>query len=207
MANSSTTSDDILTCARSLIVAGGYNGFSYADIAEVVGIRKASIHHHFPSKADLVRTLVARYREDAKAALADLALQVSDPLEQLRRYVGYWEACIADATAPFCVCALLASQLPVLPEEIALEVRAHFHALSDWLATVMESGARTGEIRLTRSPYVEADAFMATVHGAMLSARAYGDPKIFGVVIGAHMERMIAPPDRDTKKRPREILS
>lgn len=207
MANSSTTSDDILTCARSLIVAGGYNGFSYADIAEVVGIRKASIHHHFPSKADLVRTLVARYREDAIAALADLALQVSDPLEQLRRYVGYWEACIADATAPFCVCALLASQLPVLPEEIALEVRAHFRALSDWLATVMESGARTGEIRLTRSPHVEADAFMATVHGAMLSARAYGDPKIFGVVIGAHMERMIAPPDRDTKKRPREILS
>lgn len=143
MANLSTTSDDILTCARSLIVAGGYNGFSYADIAEVVGIRKASIHHHFPSKSDLVRTLVARYREDAKAALADLVLQVSDPLEQLRRHLGYWEAFIADATAPFCVCALLASQLPVLPEEIALEVRAHFRALSDWLATAMESGACT----------------------------------------------------------------
>jgi TetR/AcrR family transcriptional repressor of nem operon len=45
MGNLSPTSDDILACARSLIVAGGYNGFSYADIADVVGIRKASIHH------------------------------------------------------------------------------------------------------------------------------------------------------------------
>ena len=49
MSNVSSTADDILACARSLIVAGGYNGFSYADIADVVGIRKPSIHHHFAS--------------------------------------------------------------------------------------------------------------------------------------------------------------
>ena len=101
MSNLSTTSDDILACARSLIVAGGYNGFSYADIADVVGIRKASIHHHFPSKVDLVRTLVARHRQNAEAGLANLERQVSDPLEQLRSYTGYWQACIADASAPF----------------------------------------------------------------------------------------------------------
>jgi TetR/AcrR family transcriptional repressor of nem operon len=122
MSNLSTTSDDILACARSLIVAGGYNGFSYADIADVVGIRKASIHHHFPGKVDLVRTLVARYREEAEAGMANLELQVSDPLEQLRSYAGYWEACIADASAPFCVCALLASQLPVLPFPLPVSV-------------------------------------------------------------------------------------
>jgi TetR/AcrR family transcriptional repressor of nem operon len=40
----SSTADDILACARALIVAGGDNGFSYADIAETVGIRKPSIH-------------------------------------------------------------------------------------------------------------------------------------------------------------------
>ncbi len=70
MSNLSSTADDILQCARTLIIAGGYNGFSYADVAEVVGIRKASIHHHFPSKVDLVRTLVAQYREEADAGIA-----------------------------------------------------------------------------------------------------------------------------------------
>ena len=190
MGNLTSTSDDILACARSLIVAGGYNGFSYADIADVVGIRKASIHHHFPSKLDLVRTLVARYREEAKAGVAKLELQVSDPLEQLRFYVGYWEACIADASAPFCVCALLASQLPVLPEEVGLEVRAHFRFLSEWLTSVLERGMQQGQLRLTSSPRAEAEAFMATVHGAMLSARAYGDPKIFAVVTGQLLVRL-----------------
>jgi TetR/AcrR family transcriptional repressor of nem operon len=190
MSNLSTAADDILACARSLIVAGGYNGFSYADIADVVGLRKASIHHHFPSKVDLVRTLVARYRKEAEAGMANLELQVSDPLEQLRFYAGYWEACIADASAPFCVCALLASQLPVLPEEVGLEVRAHFRSLSAWLTSVLERGARHGQLQLVSTPHAEAEAFMAAVHGAMLSARAYGDPKIFGVVTGPLLERL-----------------
>lgn len=190
MSNLSTTSDDILACARSLIVAGGYNGFSYADIAVVVGIRKASIHHHFPSKVDLVRTLVARYREEAEAGMANVELHESDPLEQLRIYAGYWEACIADASAPFCICALLASELPVLPEEVRLEVRAHFRSLSAWLTSVLERGARRGQFQLMSTPRAEAEAFMATVHGAMLSARAYGDPTIFGVITGPLLERL-----------------
>ncbi len=72
MSNVSSTADEILACARNLIIAGGYNGFSYADIADVVGIRKPSIHHHFPSKVDLVRTLVSRYREEVEAGIAEL---------------------------------------------------------------------------------------------------------------------------------------
>jgi Transcriptional regulator len=190
MTNLSTTYDDILACARSLIVTGGYNGFSYADIADVVGIRKASIHHHFPSKVDLVRTLVERYRKEAEAGMANLELQVSDPLELLRFYTGYWKACITDASAPFCVCALLASQLPVLPEEVGLEVRAHFSFLSTWLTSVLERGARQGQLQLMSTSHAEAEAFMATVHGAMLSARAYGDPKIFGTVTDSLLERL-----------------
>ncbi|OZB92249.1 TetR/AcrR family transcriptional regulator [Paenibacillus sp. XY044] len=198
MKNSSNTYNDILACAQSLIITGGYNGFSYADIADVIGIRKASIHHHFPSKVDLVRTLVARYREEAEAGMTNLELQVSKPLEQLRFYVGYWEACIADASAPFCVCALLASQLPDLPEEVGLEVRAHFRSLSAWLTSVLERGAQHGQLQLVNTPRDEAEAFMATVHGAMLSARAYGDPKIFGVVTGPLLERLACGESRDS---------
>src|SRR5256714_14859346 len=123
MSNLSPTSDDILACARSLVVAGGYNGFSYADIADVVGIRKASIHHHFASKVDLVRTLVSRYREEAQAGLSALERNISDPSDQLRSYLAYWEACIKDAPAPLCVCALLAIELPILPNAVAADVQ------------------------------------------------------------------------------------
>jgi TetR/AcrR family transcriptional repressor of nem operon len=191
MSNLARTSDEIIRCARALIIAGGYNGFSYADIAEVVGIRKASIHHHFPSKVDLVRTLLARYREEAEAGIAELERRHPDPVDQLCAYTGYWAACIADPANAFCVCALLASQIPVLPPEIVEEVRAHFRMLSAWLTSVLEEGAKQGSFVLSGTARSEAEAFMAAVHGAMLSARAYGDDKVFSVVTEPLIERLL----------------
>ena len=188
MANVTNTSDDILGCARSLIVAGGYNGFSYADISEVVGIRKASIHHHFPSKVDLVRTLVARYREEAETAIAQLVRQ--EPADQLRAYTEYWAACIGDGTRPFCVCALLASEIPVLPPDVVLEVRAYFRLFSAWLTSLMEQGAEQGTLTLSGTARSEAETFIATVHGAMLSARAYGEPSIYAAITRPLIERL-----------------
>ncbi len=188
----STKADDILRCARTLIVRGGYNSFSYADISGVVGIRNASIHHHFPSKADLVRRLVAQYRQEAEAGLTELERNVADPLEQLRAYVGYWEGCIADASHPFCVCAMLAGEIPVLPEAVAVEVRAHFRGLSAWLASVLERGVAEARLTLTGSAGDNAEIFMATVHGAMLSARAYGDPGMFGAITRPLLQRLAA---------------
>ena len=190
MSNPSTTADDILRCARVLIARGGYDSFSYADISDVVGIRKASIHHHFPSKSDLVRALVAQYRQEAEAGIAELERTVTDPLERLRAYVGYWEGCIADATHPFCICALLATEIPVLPEAVAVEVRAHFRSLSNWLSSVLERGAAQGRIVLAGSAEADAEMFMATVHGAMLSARAYGEARKFADITRPLLERI-----------------
>ena len=191
MKNYSNTFYEILNCTRSLIIAGGYNGFSYADISEFVGIRKASIHHHFPTKVDLVRTLVMRYREEAEAGIGEIERHCPAPEDQLRAYMGYWQSCIGDATKSYCVCALLATQIPVLPKEVVVEVRTHFLALSAWLTSVLERGAKQGVFMLSGEPRAEAEAFMATVHGAMLSARAYGDPAMFDMITLPLIDRLV----------------
>lgn len=184
------TSEEILSCARALIVAGGYNGFSYADIAGVVGIRKASIHHHFPNKVDLVKAIVIQHHAATEQGLQNLQQAIKDPLARLRAYVAYWEKCIDDLSAPFCVCALLAGELPVLPAEVAAEVRAYFRFLAGWMTAVLEDGVQAGSIRLSRSAEVEAEVLMATVHGAMLSARAYGNSEVFGLITGTQLDRL-----------------
>ncbi|MBB6510540.1 TetR/AcrR family transcriptional repressor of nem operon [Rhizobium soli] len=190
MSNLSNTSDEILASARNLIMSGGYNGFSYADISEVVGIRKASIHHHFPSKVDLVRELVKRYREDGQASVVTLEQNVPDALDILKVYANHWAKCIEDASRPYCVCALLASELPSLPTEVATEVTNFFRFISSWLTTVMERGSKNGALNLTSEPHIEADAFLATVYGAMLSARAYGKPEVFSTILAPALSRL-----------------
>lgn len=190
MTNTASTAHQILDQARSLIASGGYSGFSYADIASRIGIRKPSIHHHFPTKAELVQVLLAQYRGQAREGLAALQTHTADPQAQLRQYIGYWEGCISDASAPICLCALLSAELPVLPEAVAAEVTAHFRDLSTWLAAVFAQGQQQGVFQLPATPEQEAQAFMATVHGAMLSARAYGDPALFGHIMQPLLERL-----------------
>lgn len=174
---------EIVAHTRSLLVAGGYNSFSYADLAARVAITKASIHHHFPSKAVLVQTVVAQYRQDVQASLAMLEGRFDDPLSELNAYADYWAGCIRSGEHPFCICAMLATEMPTIPAEVATEVRAHFHDLSTWLSGVLQRGAARGQFHLLNSPAVSALAFIATVHGAMLVARALDDPQSFTAIV------------------------
>ena len=181
---------EIAVCARSLIALRGYNGFSYADIAEAVGITKASIHHHFPSKAELVRRVVVAYRAEAAAGLAALATQVTDPGDRLQAWTRFWQNCLRERTLPFCICAMLSTEMPTIPDDVGAEVRGHFDDLSQWLAATLADGARTGQFTLHAAPAVEALAFMAAIHGAMISARAYGDAAVFTSISQGLLDRL-----------------
>ncbi|MGZ9719613.1 TetR/AcrR family transcriptional regulator [Rhizobium miluonense] len=193
MKSTTSTSEKILDTAQSLIVAGGYNGFSYADISAAIGIRKASIHHHFPTKAELVSVLVDRYRQQAEVGLNSLREQFPSPAEQLQSYVNFWQACIRDASLPFCVCAMLACEMQMLPEEVASRVRAHFNSLAQWLTSVLEAGAEQNLFRLAKQPEEEAQMLMASVHGAMLSARAFGNRGLFTAIVTPQIAKLLTP--------------
>ena len=100
---------------RQLIMRRGYSGFSYADIADAIDIRKASIHHHFPTKADLAVAVLQQSQANFDADMSLLDASGADALVQMRAYIGYWERCIADDSAPFCVAGMLGAELPALP--------------------------------------------------------------------------------------------
>ena len=186
----SNTAEQILDCAHGLMVERGYAGFSYADIAQQVAISKPSIHHHFPTKAQLALKVVQRYRHQIKAALEDAARTVSDPLAQLRGYTGYWEACIAKDSMAFCVCAMLATERGTLPEAVGAEIAGHFKTLAGWLEQVLARGAASGQFMLRQTAAVEAQCLMALIHGGMLSARALHDGAAFATVAQAGLARL-----------------
>lgn len=186
----SGTAEKLVGGARQLIMLGGYNGFSYADLAERYGIRKPSIHHHFPSKVDLVVAVVEQGRAGIRAQIAALRATTPVAMEQLRMYTGYWERCIADQSAPFCLAGVLAAELPSLPDQIAVSVRGHFADLAEWLESVLVLGVEQGSMRLDQSPRKETEDFMAAVYGAMLVARAFDDPTRFAAIIESLIARI-----------------
>ena len=184
------TAERILDVAHILIADCGYAAFSYADIADQIEVSKATIHHHFPTKEDLAIAVLRRHRLRLVENLAVLDGAVAEPLERLTRYMRHWETCIRKKTEPMCIAALLGAELPSLPADVAKETRLHFVALHHWLQKTMELGLKQKTVRLIGSASVEAESVMATVHGAMISARAYQSSKVFGRIVDATIQRL-----------------
>jgi TetR/AcrR family transcriptional repressor of nem operon len=186
----SETANLILKTAHKLIAEGGYSAFSYADIAQTVKIRKPSIHHHFPTKASLVVEVLKRYREQLAHTAERLDHEFSNPLDRLKWIVQRWETCIQDQSESFCVATLLSAELPVLPPEVGAEVRHYFDYLGEWLESVFAHGKRADRIFFRGTARIEAQSFIALVHGAMLSARAYGECAIYRDVTQSTLNRL-----------------
>ena len=62
----------ILRVASELLLTRSFTSFSYQDLSDRLGIRKASIHHHFPTKDDLLVALTERYRLGQKKRLDEI---------------------------------------------------------------------------------------------------------------------------------------
>lgn len=186
----SEMADLIVKTAHKLIADRGYSAFSYADIAQTVAIRKPSIHHHFPTKVSLVVEVLRRYRVQLAHRAEALEHEFSNPLDRLRQIVQHWETCIEDQSESFCVATLLAAELPGLPQEVGAEVRHYFEDLGKWLERTFAQGRRTGHIFFHGTPRSEAQSFIALFHGAMLSARAYGNCGVYKEITQSTLKRL-----------------
>ena len=106
---------DILEIAREKFLAKGYGGVSMDEILAEVGGSKATLYRHFPSKADLFRTLVdeilaALLPPGPPVELYDAPLEAA--LEQIGRRMAA-AALSAEATALY---RLVHSETPTFPE-------------------------------------------------------------------------------------------
>jgi TetR/AcrR family transcriptional repressor of nem operon len=180
----------VLDAANALLIDRGYSAFSYADIADAVNIRKASIHHHFPTKAGLVVAVLKRHRARISEGMKVLDEQIGNPLTRIKSYYKYWEECIEGRTISFCIGALLAAEMPSLPEEVQAEVRLHFSMLTEWFERTLKAGMKARSIHLQGTVTTEAQRLIAVLHGAMLSARATNNPDLFRTLSRSEINRI-----------------
>lgn len=167
----------ILDVAERLAQTRGYNGFSYADIADQLGVTKASLHYHFPSKAELGRALIERYRGVFAEALDVIDQKAKTPHEKLKRYVGLYNSVMSNER--MCLCGMLAAEYATLPVPMQEALTLFFDANERWLTAVLEEGVRSGSLFFTEPARERARVLLGALEGAMLVARSYGDPRRF----------------------------
>lgn len=169
------TREHILDLAETLIQTRGYSAFSYQDIADALGIRKASIHYHFASKTDLGVAVVNRYIDRFDAALRQVA--GDDTQSSMAMLDFYAQPYLEFARAPdrICLCGALAGEMLALPGELRARVDHFFRTHQAWLTDLLKRGVARGEFRLPAPPSKVARSIFAGLQGALLVKRATGD--------------------------------
>lgn len=171
------TADRILALAERLVQTRGFNGFSYADIASEMNVTKASLHYHFPTKAELGRRLIERYSAAFMAALSGIDESGADAREKLRIYVDIYSGVLRDDR--MCLCGMLAADYATLPEPMKSAVTRFFDVNERWLSTVLEQGRAAGDLRFAGDPLEVARLLVSSLEGAMLVARSFGEVSRF----------------------------
>jgi len=171
----SETAEQILDLAEMLIQTRGYSAFSYQDIADSLGIRKASIHYHFPSKTDLGIAVVDRYVARFAAALVAIAQDQSQTsMAMLDFYVAPYVG-FAKSADQVCLCGALAGEILALPPALRSRVDGFFRSHQTWLTGILKRGMDRGEFKLPAPASKVARLVFGALQGALLVKRTTGD--------------------------------
>ena len=177
----------ILEVARRTAQAHGYGGLNFRDIAAAVGIKAASIYHHFASKADLGAAVAKRYWEDTAAHLEALSAATGDPTAALEAYPGVFRRSLEQDNR-MCLCSFMAAEYDDLPDTVKTEVQAFADVNVAWLTRMLAATSVSASNCETK-----ARAIFAAVAGAQLMARSRADLSLFDTLIASFRESGLIP--------------
>ena len=170
----SDTRDLILKHAETLIRTRGYAGFSYADLSDLVKIRKPSIHYHFPTKEQLVIATLEVYCQRYKEAFVQICAQHSNALDRIDAYSRIYLEGLDQGVG--CLCAALAVERDILPQRLRAALADFFRGHLEWLQSVYADGLKNGEVSAGRDPAAAAQLVLSALEGSLLVARALDQP-------------------------------
>lgn len=161
------TRERLLDAAQRLVQARSYNAFSFKDLAGEIGIRTASIHYHFRTKADLGLALMERYTATLDAALAEIDDAHCSALARLEAFIALYRK--TEAQGAICLCGSMASDRETLPEALQTQLARYLEHSERWVEQTLARGVEAGEFEV--DPSSGAALLVASLQGGLIVSR------------------------------------
>ncbi|MEM1228760.1 MAG: helix-turn-helix domain-containing protein [Planctomycetota bacterium] len=173
-----STKERLLDVAQDLIQRRGLNAMSFQDLSDSVGIRKASVHHHFAGKAEMVDALLARYLEQFGGLLDEILASRANGRTKLKRYCDLFVQTLDSSdNDKGCLCGMLMAELLSLNDAGRAKVRQFLGSNCEVVQRILSQGAEDGSLKSIPSTKATAMMILATLEGGLLIARSDGGPK------------------------------
>jgi TetR/AcrR family transcriptional repressor of nem operon len=174
-----STKDAILDVAERMARDGGYHDVSFRRIADDVGIKSASVFHHFANKEQLGAAMARRYCDSFLEVMGDPRDVSTSPKEKLAQYCGAYRQGLR-ANGQMCLCGMLGAEISSLPKDVATEARRFFNLNIDWLEAALTP--HKGKAKKNDDFRGKALLVLSALDGAMIVSLATGDHSIFDQV-------------------------
>lgn len=183
-----STQEQLIDIGETLMRQRGYSGFSFADLAREKGIRKASVHHHFSTKADFGLAVLIRYAERFRGLLVMFANSRSGG-QALHKLIALYREMLSESDH-LCLCVALAGDRTMLSDRMHAVLAQTNATTASWIESILLQGRKDRSISVGGDPAEEAWAILAQLQGAQLIARAAGDVSQFDSSVATLLARL-----------------
>jgi len=173
----SDTRNKILDVADDLVQRVGLNAMSYKHISDAVGIRKASIHHHFPKKEDLVDELLKRCESSYGDRYREIADGEGAASEKLRKLSAVFAEGLRNKK--LCLVGSICTNNNTLHDTSCHILQDTIKNTMSIFAGVFEQGRREESLNFEGSDEEAAFAFFSFLVGAQTISRSFGGTEKF----------------------------
>ena len=128
------TRAEIVEHAKSLFYEHGYDGTSFTDIVNAVGVYRGNINYYFKTKDDILKAVIDRHLEEFGELLAEWTARHTNPRDRLIDFIHMIVERQAALTRYGCPIGTLNTELGKDRPELQQSARALFDLFRDWLA-------------------------------------------------------------------------
>ena len=163
---------EILMLAGEMIQTKGYDSFSYNDLSLRLGIRKASIHHHYPKKQELGLAYL-KYRFEANKDIENQLRQSRmNPVQKLQAFLDLGVKAVEEKK--ICpISSFQADRWNINEEMNSLLTKIEDTELS-MLTSILEDGRSSEELFFVGEAKDQANMILSSMKGAILYAQGQG---------------------------------
>jgi TetR/AcrR family transcriptional regulator, transcriptional repressor for nem operon len=176
MSKAQETKAHIIEQAAALFNQQGYAGCSISAVMQVTGLQKGGIYNHFQSKDELALAAfdfaVDRVQQKSRGALKGKR----HAIDRLIAVLSIHEHMLDDPPVQG-GCPILNTAVESDDAHPALRERAQL-AMNDWrdlIQRIVNKGIMRGELRSTIDADTVATILIATIEGAVMLSKLYGD--------------------------------
>ena len=163
--------EQLLEHTLVLIRRKGFNGFSYRDLAELVGVKTSSIHYYFPSKDDLVLEAVREYSARVHERIRAIDTKLP-PAEQARQYLEPVRT--GFGTDQACLVGMLSADVLSLSEPVRATMREYVRMHEQWLTGLFERAQPMRDTPYPVPPAQLAQVVYGSLQNGLMAARLFG---------------------------------